>query len=82
MLHKRWTTLLPRMEDVARRHLRTVTHNYQHASLCAHAMKHLRDLRSLHDSTLGAKRAYHTISSTHMRDAVHTTPGHNMSPKP
>ena len=44
MLHMCWTTILSRMEDLTGRHLRTMTHNYQHASLCAHAMKHLRDL--------------------------------------
>ena len=38
-------------------YLRMVTHSY--ACLCAHTMKHLRDFRSLSDSALAAKRAYH-----------------------
>ena len=77
VLHHRWTNLLIRVEDLTCRHLRTVTHNYQHASLCAHAMKHLRDLRSLYDS---AKRAYH-ICGTRYTSPVHTNSSHNMSLK-
>ena len=65
------------MEDFTRRHLRSVTHNYQHASLCVQASKHLRDLRSLSDSALGAKRTYHTLLSTHLWAQIHIARTHH-----
>ena len=69
-LHIRWEAPLSRMEGLARRQLRTVTHFYQHASSCAHAMKHLRDLRSLFDSALAAKRAYYALLSSQLQDQI------------
>ena len=52
MLHNRWTTALTCMEDLICRHLCATTHAYKYASTCAHAMKRLRELRSLYDSAL------------------------------
>ena len=68
--------MLGRMEDHTRRHLHTMTQSYQYASMYAHAMKHLRDLRKLHDRALSAKRAYHNTLSTNIRDQIHITETH------
>ena len=78
MLHHRWTSTLNRMEDLTQRHLHVVTQAYQYASIYVHAVKHLRDLRSLYDSALGAKCAYHTILTTHIQDQMHITRTHRM----
>ena len=51
MLHNCWMTSLNRMEDLTHTHL--------------HAIKHLRELRSLYESALGVKRTYHTICQHH-----------------
>ena len=72
------TSTLNRMEDLTHRHLRGVTQAYQYASICAHAMKHLRDLRSMYDNALSAKHAYHTILPTHIQDQMHITRTHHM----
>ena len=66
------------MQDLTQRHLHSVTQAYQYAPIYAHAMKHLRDVRSLDDSALGTKRTYHSILSTHIRDRIHITHTHHM----
>ena len=48
-----------------------MTHSYQYACSCAHAMKHLRDLRSLYDNALAAKRAYYALLCSHLLDEIH-----------
>ena len=75
MLHN-LTTILTTMEDLTRRHLHTVSQTYQYASICAHAMKHVRDLRWLYDRALGAKSTYHTTLSTYIPDQIHITRTH------
>ena len=60
-LNNRWLTRLNLMEDLNRKHLRSVTHCYQRNSIGVQSMHHIRVLRSLCDSTLGAQRAYHFL---------------------
>ena len=62
MLDEGRTTILNCIEDLTRRNLHTVTQTYRYASICAHAMKHHRHVRSLYGGT------YHTILPTHIRD--------------
>ena len=69
-LHTQWTALLAHMEDLTRRHLRTVTETYQYTCLCACTMKHLRDLRSLCDRALVAKHDYHKLPPTHLQGKI------------
>ena len=47
----------------------------------AHAMQHLRDLRSLYDNAFCGKQAYHTVLSIHMRDQIHITRTHHFLPQ-
>ena len=61
------------MEDLTRKHLRTTTHAYTYATTCAHAMKHLRDFRSMYDSAIRAKRYYHDVVATRLRDEISIT---------
>ena len=68
--HHRWITTLNSMEDLTRKHLRTTTHAYAYATTCAHAMNHLRDLESLYDSAIRAKRCYHDVVSTQLQDEM------------
>ena len=49
------------MEDLTRKHLRTVNHYYQRNFIEVRSMQHIKKLRSLYDSALGAKRAYHSL---------------------
>ena len=76
VLHNCWTTTLRRMEDLARKHLHVTTHAYFTAATCAHAMKHLRDLRSMYDSALRANQDYHEVVDARLRDAVSLTHTH------
>ena len=45
--------------------------------MSTHAMKHLSDLRSLYDRSLGTKHAYSATLSTHIRDQIHITGTHH-----
>ena len=45
--HHRWRSMVTRMEDLTHRHVCIVVQAHHYASICALAMKHLRDLRSL-----------------------------------
>ena len=65
-----WTTTLNNMEDLTRKHLRATTHACKYATTCAHAMKHLRDLRPLYDSAISAKRCYHDVVAMRLRDEM------------
>ena len=71
VLHVRWSSLLSCMEELARRHLHTTTHPYHYAVSYAHAMKHLRHLRSLYDSACAAKQAYPNLLSSQPSVYVH-----------
>ena len=64
------------MEDLARKHLHVTTHAYFTASTCAHAMKHLRDLRSMYDSAIRAKRDYYEVVDARPRDAINLARTH------
>ena len=75
-LHYCWTTTLKRMEDLTRKHLRVTTHVYDSATTCAHAMKHLRDLRSMYESAIIAKRDYHEVVDVRLRDEISITRTH------
>ena len=77
MLHNRWTTTVNCLEDLTRRHVRATTHAYKYATARTHTMKHLGDLTSQYDSALGAKRSYHAVVTTHVRDEMHITRTHH-----
>ena len=69
-MHNCGTTTLRRVEDLARKHLHATTHTYLTAATCAHAMKHLRDLQSMYDNALRAKRDYHKLVDARLRDEI------------
>ena len=75
-LHDCWTTTLKRTEDLACKHLHVTTHAYMSATTCAHAMKHLRDLRSMYDSAMRAKQEYHKVVDARVRVAISITRTH------
>ena len=77
MLHNRWVATLNCLEYLTRRHPRATTHAYKYATASTHAMKHLRDLRSLYDNALGAKRSYNALVTTRVRDKMHITRTHH-----
>ena len=75
-LHNCQTTTLRRREDLACKHLHVTKHTYFAAATCAHAMKHLRDLRSMYDNTIKAKGDYHEVVDARLRDAINITRTH------
>ena len=64
------------MEDLAHKHLHVTTHAYMCATTCAHTMKHLRDLRTMYDSAIKAKRDYHEVVDARLRVAISITRTH------
>ena len=75
-LHNCWTTTLKRMEDLAHKHFYVTTHAYMSATTRAHAMKHLRDLRTMYNSAIRAKWDYHEVVDARLRVAISITPTH------
>ena len=62
--------------EVTRKHLQVTTHMYYSATTCAHAMKHLRDLRYTYDGAIRAKRDYHDVVDARLQDEISITHTH------